>query len=100
MQPNFIKADQSLVKDIHKEKVKEYILETFVTFAQKMNIQNIAEGIEEKDELIKLMRMGIHFGQGFLLGRPVPRLSNLSLNVEYEIKRMENMDSENFQHLI
>ncbi|WP_189007851.1 GGDEF domain-containing protein [Paenibacillus marchantiophytorum] len=70
LQPDFIKIDRSLIEHIHKSKVKEYILETFVTFAQKMNISLIAEGIEHADELIKLTRLGVHYAQGFLLGKP------------------------------
>jgi diguanylate cyclase (GGDEF)-like protein len=70
LQPDFIKIDRSLIEHIHNNKIKEYILETFVTFAQKMNIQLIAEGIESPDELIKLTRMGVHYAQGYLLGKP------------------------------
>lgn len=70
LQPDFIKIDRSLIQDIHENKVKEYILETFVTFAQKMNISLIAEGIEQEEELIKLTRLGVHYAQGFLLGKP------------------------------
>ncbi|WP_163949057.1 GGDEF domain-containing protein [Paenibacillus sp. SYP-B3998] len=70
LQPDFIKIDRSLIEHIHTNKVKEYILETFVTFAHKMNISLIAEGIEQPDELMKLTRLGIHYAQGYLLGRP------------------------------
>ncbi|MDQ0897126.1 EAL domain-containing protein [Paenibacillus sp. V4I7] len=70
LQPDFIKIDRSLIENIHKNKVKEYILETFVTFAHKMNISLIAEGIEHADELTKLTRLGVHYAQGFLLGKP------------------------------
>ncbi len=70
LQPDFIKIDRSLIENIHKNKVKEYILETFVTFAHKMNISLIAEGIEHADELTKLTRLGVHYAQGYLLGKP------------------------------
>lgn len=70
LQPDFIKIDRSLIENIHLNKVKAYILETFVTFAQKMNISLIAEGIEQVEELAKLTQMGVHYAQGFLLGRP------------------------------
>ncbi|MDB5056454.1 MAG: RNase stability modulator [Bacilli bacterium] len=78
LQPDFIKVDRSLIHNIHKYKIKEYILETFVTFAQKMNIHLIAEGIEQQDELLKLSRMGVHYAQGFLLGRPESHAINLN----------------------
>jgi EAL domain-containing protein (putative c-di-GMP-specific phosphodiesterase class I) len=70
LHPDFIKIDRSLIQDIHTNKIKEYILETFVTFGQKLNMQLIAEGIEHPDELAKLTRMGVHYAQGYLLGKP------------------------------
>lgn len=76
IQPDYIKVDRSLVHDIHKDRVKEYILETFVTFASKMNIRIIAEGIEQEADLEKLMRMGVHYAQGYLLGKPKPKLEH------------------------
>ncbi len=68
--PDYIKVDRSLIHNIFKDKIKEYILETLISFAHKMNIKVIAEGIENQEELFKLMRMGIHYGQGYYLGRP------------------------------
>ncbi|GIQ69831.1 bifunctional diguanylate cyclase/phosphodiesterase [Xylanibacillus composti] len=70
LQPDYIKIDRSLTEQIHTSRVKEYIVETFVTFATKMNISLIAEGIERLEDLDKLMRMGVHYVQGYLLGRP------------------------------
>ncbi|MCR8630939.1 GGDEF domain-containing protein [Paenibacillus radicis (ex Xue et al. 2023)] len=80
LQPDFIKVDRSLVQDIHLHKTKEYIMETFVTFAKKLHIEVIAEGIECIEELLHLTRMGVHYGQGFLLGRP--GLEKLSVDTE------------------
>ncbi len=70
LQPGYIKIERSLVHNNHRDKLKETVLETFVTFAQKLNIPLIAEGIEEPEDLMKLMRMGVQYGQGYLLGRP------------------------------
>ncbi|MFE5318889.1 GGDEF domain-containing protein [Paenibacillus sp. NPDC056579] len=70
LQPDFIKVDKSLIQDVYRSKTKEAIMESFVSFAQKLNIQIIAEGIERQEELLYLTRMGVHFGQGYLLGRP------------------------------
>lgn len=70
IQPDYIKVDRSLIHGIHKDRIKEWILETFVTFAGKMNIRIIAEGIEEREDLEKVLRMGVHYAQGYLLRRP------------------------------
>lgn len=70
LHPDFVKVDRSLIENIHKDKIKECILETFVAFAQKMNICLIAEGIEQLDELVKLTRLGVQYAQGYLLAKP------------------------------
>lgn len=74
LRPDYIKIDRSIIHDIDRDKVKEILLETLVVFAQKMNCQIIAEGIETYEELKKAIRLGVHFGQGYLLGRPNPEL--------------------------
>lgn len=68
--PDFIKMDMSLIQGISNNPVKKSLLETFVTFAQKINCEIIAEGIETAEELMTLAAMGIHYGQGFYLARP------------------------------
>ena len=71
LQPEYIKIDMSLVRDVHKDPVKQALLETFVTFADKIGAKMIAEGIEKKSEAIRLSEMGMHYGQGYYFGRPV-----------------------------
>lgn len=68
--PDYIKIDMSLVKDIHKKPVNRALIETFVTFADKIGIMIIAEGIEKEEELRTLVKMGVHYGQGYFLSRP------------------------------
>lgn len=87
LQPDYIKIDLSLILNIYKDKMKEHILETFVTFAEKMNIRLIAEGIEHPDELFKLLQMGIHYGQGYLLARPAPRLEPVRNEIASQANR-------------
>ncbi len=70
IRPDYIKIDMSLVRDIHKDKVKTALMETFVTFAEKIGCEIIAEGIEEEAELAQLAGIGVHYGQGYFLGKP------------------------------
>lgn len=91
LQPDFIKVDRSLIQNIHLDKMKETILETFVSFARKMSIRVIAEGIESWDELRKLSQMGVHFGQGYLLGRPGHGLAGLKEETAVEIGRINRV---------
>lgn len=70
LQPEFVKIDMSLVRNVDKNPTKKALLETFVDFSCKIGARIICEGIETEEELNTLAALGCHYGQGFLLGRP------------------------------
>lgn len=73
LHPDFIKLDMSLIRNIDNNPTKKALLETFVTFAGKINSSLIAEGIETEQEFKTIKNLGIGFGQGYLLGKPQPK---------------------------
>lgn len=70
IRPDFMKIDMSLVRGIDADPVKRALLETLLTFSEKVGCRIVAEGIETEAELACLIRLGAHFGQGYFLGRP------------------------------
>ncbi|MBE3587596.1 MAG: GGDEF domain-containing protein [Thermoanaerobacteraceae bacterium] len=70
LQPDYIKLDLSLIRDIDKNPTKRILVETFLAFGEKTGSRIIAEGIENSDEMACLQQMGIPLGQGFFLARP------------------------------
>ncbi|RUS47334.1 EAL domain-containing protein [Cohnella sp. AR92] len=70
LKPDYIKVDRSIVSGLHADTYKAHILETLVLTATRMGIGLIAEGVETEEELNKLREMGVHYAQGYLLGRP------------------------------
>lgn len=68
--PHYLKLDMSMIRDIHKDTVKRAMVKAMVEFANLVNIQLIAEGIETVEELKTLLKLGVHNGQGYFLGRP------------------------------
>lgn len=70
LKPDFIKVDMSLIRNIHRDPVRTALMETLVSFAEKIGAEVIAEGIETREEATKLMAIGAHYGQGYFLGRP------------------------------
>ncbi|MEN6566521.1 MAG: EAL domain-containing protein, partial [Veillonellales bacterium] len=70
--PQFIKIDMDLVRDIDKDALKQALMKAFSDFSIIMNMKIIAEGIETADELNTLIRIGIPYGQGYLLQKPAP----------------------------
>jgi len=70
LRPEYIKLDKSLTENIHKDPVKRALVETTVTFANKIGSQIIAEGIETKAQAVCIKDIGVHCGQGYFLARP------------------------------
>jgi len=73
LRPDYVKIDRSLVENIHLDEMKQHMMSTFVQLAGRMNIEVISEGIERPEELETVRGMGVHYGQGYLLGRPARR---------------------------
>lgn len=79
--PHFIKLDMHLIRDIDKDFTRQSLIKSFTEFASLTNTALIAEGIETKAELLKLIDLGVHYGQGFFLQRPCDTLCPLNEEV-------------------
>ncbi len=69
-QPDVVKIDMSLVRDIHQKPVQMSIVKGFVGTCGELDIRVIAEGVETVDELNALRRLGVGLFQGYLFARP------------------------------
>jgi len=72
LHPDFIKLDISLIHDIHRDESRQALTASLVTFADRTGAAVIAEGVETPEELECVSALGVHHGQGFHLGRPLP----------------------------
>jgi EAL domain-containing protein (putative c-di-GMP-specific phosphodiesterase class I) len=66
IEPDFLKFDVSLVRDIDKSSIKRGLLESLRSLADKIRARVIAEGIEREEERQTLLGLGVELGQGFL----------------------------------
>lgn len=69
-QPDVVKIDMSLVRDIHIDPVRIAIVKGFITTCNELRIKVIAEGVEVAEEVHTLRRLGVDLFQGFLFARP------------------------------
>ena len=77
----YMKIDRALIQDINKNNKKRDMLELIINYADKINSEVIAEGIETKEELVELIRLGINYGQGYYISRPDSELKkDIKLN--------------------
>ncbi|MDR4888075.1 EAL domain-containing protein [Fredinandcohnia sp. QZ13] len=79
LKPEFIKLDKSLIRNIHCHRENQHLVRLLVKYALQVGTKLIAEGIETDDELEFLQNLGVHFGQGYALGRPMPELQQGSM---------------------
>lgn len=70
IEPDYLKFDISLVRDIHLSPIKRNLLETLVVLADKIHARVIAEGVESMEEFHALRAMGVTFAQGFYFAVP------------------------------
>ena len=69
---DYLKIDGSFVKDMHINKIDHAMVRSIHSVAEAMNIQTVAEFVENDAILKELKLIGIHYGQGLHLGAPVP----------------------------
>ncbi|MFA9432147.1 EAL domain-containing protein [Egicoccus sp. AB-alg2] len=72
LQPDVIKLDMSLTRDIDADPVRRALARCLIDFAEQTDTVLVAEGVERVDELAALQELGAHAAQGYLLGRPEP----------------------------
>ena len=67
-----IKLDQDFVRDVHKHPVAQSLVRAIVAVAQALNLQVIAEGVENAKEDAFLTKNGVNERQGFFFAKPMP----------------------------
>ena len=69
-QPDVVKVDMGLVRNIHNDPVRLSIVKGFVGTCCELGIRVVAEGVESSEEVHALQAMGVGLFQGFLFARP------------------------------
>jgi len=74
LEPDFVKIDMAIVRDIHLNPTRQNLIKAIMFFCNQDKIVPIGEGIETEDEMKSLISLGVEVGQGYFLGRPRPQL--------------------------
>ena len=81
LQPDLIKIDMELLRDIHLSSSKQVIVSGIASIARQLGITILAEGVESEAELTVLRAAGITLFQGYYFARPafmsLPAIANL-----------------------
>lgn len=72
VQPEFVKIDISLVRNIDSDPLRQRVLTSLSTLSRDLGMHVIAEGIETTAERDTVCRLGVTALQGYALARPGP----------------------------
>jgi EAL domain-containing protein (putative c-di-GMP-specific phosphodiesterase class I) len=70
LEPEFVKLDMSLVRDVHQSAPKQKIIGSMVSLCHEMGKQIVAEGVEQAAERDTLVALGCDLLQGYYFGKP------------------------------
>jgi diguanylate cyclase (GGDEF)-like protein len=73
---DFLKIDGELVTSSSSDSVALAMVESIVTMSKAMDVEIVAEHIEDKHLMKKMQQLGVEYGQGYYFGKPEP-LANI-----------------------
>jgi EAL domain-containing protein (putative c-di-GMP-specific phosphodiesterase class I) len=76
LEPDFIKLDLVMVRDIDKVPLKQKLVATMTALGRNLGHSVVAEGVETRHERDMLMELGCDYLQGNLFARPQRDLSD------------------------
>ena len=71
-EPDFIKIDGSLIKELDKDRNAQIVVETIVSFSKKLGIKTVAEFVHSSTVLSAVKQLGIDYSQGYYIDMPSP----------------------------
>jgi diguanylate cyclase (GGDEF)-like protein len=68
-----LKIDRSFVSDIHKDGNADKLIASIVSMAKALELEVVAEGVEEKYQADYLIALKCQYLQGYYFSRPIPQ---------------------------
>lgn len=66
-----LKIDRAFIREAHQNRRARAILNSAIEMGHELGLPCVAEGVEYKEDLLMLERLGCHSGQGYLFARPM-----------------------------
>lgn len=82
-----LKIDREFVRHINTEKSVRAIVSKFASLAQNLDLEVIAEGVEDERQSQWLNKNGCEIIQGYLIGKPMTFDKGLELVDKYNVKK-------------
>ena len=69
---SMLKIDGSFVRDVLKDPKAESTIQAIAQLARAMSLSTVAEYVETDEIRYRIAKLGVDYGQGFAIGKPVP----------------------------
>ena len=69
---NTLKIDKFFVDAVERDETARSIIQMLARLAQRLEMQLVAEGIEQQSQIAALLECGVQRGQGYVVSPPVP----------------------------
>lgn len=88
--PQYIKLDIEIIKDIEKDETKKSYVSALSQFARDLGIPVIALGVENYEQLKTLIEIKIDYAQGGYLAEPSEKFEKISTEIREKIISLNN----------
>ncbi|TJX14396.1 EAL domain-containing protein [Tissierella creatinini] len=68
---DYLKIDKSFIDNVHNNYDDEVMVKSFIDVANSLKLRIIAEGIEYKEQIDKLLEINCTLGQGYYIAKPM-----------------------------
>lgn len=92
--PDVVKLDLDLIQGIHSDKDKQVLCTNIITYCHSKDIEIVAEGVEDKEDLQKIIDIGADYVQGFYVLKPNYEIKTVPITVKSEILKMQGEETE------
>lgn len=89
LKPSIVKIDMGLIQGIHDNLDKQQLVGNLVSFCHERSILVVAEGVEGKEDLMKLIELDMDLVQGYYLERPNKQLLPVKPEIQEEILSLQ-----------
>ena len=87
---DFIKIDKSFISKITADKTQRAIVNAILALAEALDMQVIAEGIENEQQRDLLLAMGCQYGQGYWFGKPMSAEVTTNMLMQQHLSKNNN----------
>ncbi len=72
MPVDIVKFDRQMTLAYFENKKAHFVMEAAIHMIQGLNLKIVSEGVEEKNHLDEMIRLGVDYIQGFYFSKPLP----------------------------